>query len=280
MGNSTEINPPFGTYNLPPRRERLRMTAARFSDSKPGRWRISLARKRAIKGLSEPFDVTVAPDVKARLYPSTNRCEKRALAGVQVWDAVERGALHDAIQTSSSERPFIFFDVGANVGLYSLFANAYAKEQGREIRLIAVEPSAEIGERLAVNAAASKAKIELVRTAISTEEGDVFLSDGDGNRGEGRLAETGESVPAITLLQLCENVAATHIDGLKLDIEGMDLLVLTQFFEQAPEHLHPKIMILELDAESAGPLIALAQAHNYLITNRTHMNAVVTKQDS
>lgn len=278
MGIHTHIDPPFGEFALPPGREARRFSAHRMGDNRLGRWTISLRRKSAIRGLSEPFDVTVAPRVKARLYPSTNRCEKRALCGVQIWDPVERGALKDAI-AETSDSPFVFLDVGANVGLYSLFANAYAQDAHRDIRIIAVEPSAEMGERLTVNARASNAKIELIRSAIATEAGDVFLSDGGGNRGEGQLAQTGESVLAITLLQLCKTIGVTRIDALKLDIEGQDLPVLTQFFEQAPDSLHPQMMILELDANSAAPLIELAQAHDYLMTKRTRMNVVVRKRD-
>jgi len=169
-------------------------------DTRIGHWAISLRRKRAIKSLTEPFDVQVATGVKARLYPSTNRCEKRALCGVQIWDAVERGALRDAI-TARSQSPFIFLDVGANVGLYSLFAHSYAQQAGRDIRLLAIEPSADMSARLAVNAAASGAQIEQVKTAISTKAGEVFLSDGGGNRGEGQIAKSGEAVTAMTLLQ-------------------------------------------------------------------------------
>jgi len=238
-----------------------------------------LRRKQAIRGLSEPFDVTVAPGVKARLYPSTNRCEKRALCGVQIWDAAEREALRKAISKVTAQQ-FIFLDVGANVGLYSLFANSYAQEANRNIRLIAVEPSAEMGARLTVNAKASEAHIELYRSAIATKAGEVFLSDGGGNRGEGKIAERGEAVQAMTLPQFCERAEVDHIDALKLDIEGQDLSVLTQFFEQAPETLHPKMMILELDETSAAPLIELTQAHNYLIRTRTRMNVVVAKRDS
>jgi len=83
----------------------------------------------------------------------------------------------------------------------------------------------------------------------------------------------------MTLLQLCELKSLVYISALKLDIEGQDLAVLTQFFEQSPKNLHPNMMILELDETSAVPLIELARAHNYLITTRTHMNVVVRKQD-
>ena len=278
MGNTPHIDPPFGTYALPAERENTRAAANGHSATRIGTWQISLARKRAIKGLSEPFDVDVADGVRARLYPSTNRCEKRALCGVQIWDPVERGALKEAI-AKPSDAPFVFLDVGANVGLYSLFASAYAQTSGRDIRIIAVEPSSEMVKRLTVNAQASEAEIELIRSAVATEAGDVFLSDGGGNRGEGQLADRGESVMAMTMLQLCKTIGITRIDALKLDIEGLDLAVLTQFFEQAHEPLHPELMILELDETSGGPLIELAQAHDYLITERTHMNVVVRKQD-
>ncbi len=278
MGNITHIDPPFGHYALPPNREARRFSARLMGQDRIGRWTISLCRKQAIRGLPEPFDVAVAPGVKARLYPSTNRCEKRALCGVQIWDAAERDALQTAIIRSSSS-PFIFLDIGANVGLYSLFANAYAAKSDRDIRLIAVEPSSEMGTRLAVNAAASDAHVEVIRSAISTHVGDVFLSDGGGNRGEGQIAASGEAVQAVTLLQLCEGAKIDRIDALKLDIEGQDLPVLSQFFEQAPATLHPFMMILEVDDTSAAPLIELVQAHDYLITTRTRMNVVVRKRD-
>lgn len=281
MGNTAHIDPPFGTYALPAKRERIRLSANDCRDTRKGRWQASLARKRAMRGLNEPFDVTVDTTfgVQARLYPSTNRCEKRALCGVDIWDHEERGYLCYHMELYDGAAPYVFLDVGANVGLYSLFANGYADWNGRDIRIIAVEPSAEMGARLTVNAAASGASVEWVRSAMSTQAGDVFLSDGDGNRGEGQLAESGEAVTAMTLLQLCEAKSLKHITALKLDIEGQDLAVLTQFFEQAPESLHPDMMILELDETSGAPLIELTQAHNYLLITRTRMNVVVRKRD-
>ena len=282
MGTHKHIDPPFGQFALTAKRENIRLGAQACRDTRLGRWHASLARKRAIKGLSEPFDVTVdeAFGVMARLYPSTNRCEKRALCGVDIWDYKEREALRIHIEESGSKQPYVFLDIGANVGLYSLFAHGYAERAEQGIRLIAIEPSAEMGARLSVNAAASKTNIEINRYAIAPTAGEVFLSDGDGNRGEGQLADNGERVTALTLMQLCENQDITRIDGLKMDIEGQDLAVLTQFFDQAPENLHPNMMILEIDETSRTPLIELAQANNYLIVTRTRMNIVVTKRDN
>ncbi|WP_298915132.1 FkbM family methyltransferase [uncultured Algimonas sp.] len=275
MGTTTH-DQPFGHSALPPTRERIRLRAGACADTRLGRWLISARRKRAIRGLSEPFDVVVAPNVKARLYPSGNRCEKRALAGVQIWDAAERGALREAIGTGAD--PFVFLDIGANAGLYSLFVNAYARAASRAVRLIAVEPSATMAGRLAFNAKASRAEIELVRSAVSDAPGQAHLSDGGGNRGEAQLGGTGEIVLVETLYGLCDRLGVTRIDAMKVDIEGHDKRALRAFFRDAPETLHPRLLILELSAESRSPLVELACAQNYLLSDDTAMNAVFKKK--
>lgn len=274
MGTSHHTEP-FGAYALPPARERIRVSADACPDTRLGHWRISLARKRAIKGLSEPFDVSVAKDVKARLYPSGNRCEKRALAGVQIWDGQERDALRQAVAAGNT--PFVFLDVGANAGLYSLFVNAYARHHDRETRIIAVEPSDDMAARLAFNAEASGARVELIRSAISDEPGTAYLSGGDGNKGEAQLSDTGEPVTVETLNALCDRLALTHIDAMKLDIEGHDERALRAFFRDAPTGLHPALIIAET-AQGHSPIVEMAKAQNYFVSDATALNVILKKR--
>lgn len=278
MTGTPDHTTPFGTFALPAARERIRARADRCSDSQLGRWQISLRRKRAIKNIAEPYDVTVAPGVKARLYPSGNRCEKRALAGVQIWDLEERESLKTAIQ-SGDNHPFIFLDIGANAGLYSLFVNAYAQATNRERMIIAVEPSQQMAARLQFNAWASCANITLVQSAISDAPGEAYLTDGGGNRGEAQLAEDGAPVHVETVAGLCERLGLSRIDAMKLDIEGHDERALRAFFETAPESLHPRLLIVETSAESGSPLIELAKAQNYLVAETTGLNAILKKSD-
>jgi FkbM family methyltransferase len=278
---TTHHTDPFGTFALPPTRERIRVRADACADTQLGHWMISGRRKRAIRGLSEPFDVTVAPGVNARLYPSGNRCEKRALAGVQIWDAKERAALRRAVQQSAAQQgdtPFTFLDVGANAGLYSLFVNAYAKNEECPVRLIAIEPSATMSARLTTNAAASDATIELVRSAISDVPGEACLSDGGGNRGEAQLSDAGETVRVETLVGLCDRLGITQIDAMKLDIEGHDERALRAFFDHAPDALHPGLLIVETSADNGTTLIELAQSQNYLVSDSTALNAILKKR--
>jgi hypothetical protein len=83
-----------------------------------------------------------------------------------------------------------------------------------------------------------------------------------------------------TLLGLCERLDVTSIDAMKVDIEGHDERALRAFFRDAPESLHPRLMILELSEQSRGPLVELAQSQNYLLSDDTALNGIFEKNDN
>lgn len=276
----SDLSPPFGTYALPAQQESWRKRADKYPDTRWGRMMISRARKKALRGSTEPFDVEVIPGLNARLYPSGNRCEKRAFAGVQVWDCVERQALKTAIETPSDPE-FIFLDVGANVGLYSLFVNAYAKAANVETRILAIEPGLSTCARLEANIQANKAPVQIIRAAISDAPGTGKLGGGETNRGEAKLqnsGQDGETVVIDTLARICRAHGVTHINAMKLDIEGHDLKALTGFFEDAPERLHPGLLILETGREETSPLIELCAKHDYIVSERPGINSILVKK--
>lgn len=274
-----DLTPPFGTYALPPDREAWRQKAFAFKDTRIGRALISRARKKALAGEAGPFDVEVEDGVYARLYPSENRCEKRAFAGVQVWDLPERMALKSAIE-NAVETPFVFLDVGANVGLYSLYVNAYARQADKAAQIIAIEPGVETCARLEANIAASEAHVQIIRAAVSDAPGTGHLGGGDINRGEAKLSaqsrET-ETVVIDTLPRIARTLGITRIDAMKVDIEGHDLKALTTFFEDASAKLHPALLILETGREPNSPLIELCEANDYVVAERTKLNTILKK---
>ena len=276
---TVEITPPYGTYTLPPAREAWREKARDYKDTRIGRALISRARKKALLSEDGPFDVKVDDGLLARLYPNGNRCEKRAFAGVQIWDALERSALKSVIQTES-EIPFIFLDVGANVGLYSLYVNAYAKQAGRAAQIIAIEPGVETCARLEANIAANQANIQIIRAAVSDAPGTGHLGGGEINRGEAKLSaqsDATETVVVDTLPRIARTLGITRIDAMKVDIEGHDLKALTTFFEDASKKLHPTLLILETGREAVSPLIELCEANEYVVVERTKMNTILKK---
>ena len=274
-----DISPPFGAYALPPAREAWRKKASAYKDTRIGRALISRARKKALAGEDGPFDTKVEAGVYARLYPSENRCEKRAFAGVQVWDLAERSALKAAIN-DGQETPFVFLDVGANVGLYSLYVNAYARQADRASQIIAIEPGVETCARLEANIAASEANVQIIRAAVSDAPGTGHLGGGEINRGEAKLSarsDTTETVVIDTLPRIARTLGITRIDAMKVDIEGHDLKALATFFEDASPKLHPSLLILETGREPNSPLIELCESNDYVVTKRTKLNTILKK---
>jgi FkbM family methyltransferase len=271
----------FGHYALPSQREALRRRADGCHDTRMGRWAISYFRKRAFRGISDPFDIEIAPYVMARLWPRSSRCEKRVFAGHQVWDAQERAFLNTALSNhDSAQGAFVFLDVGANVGLYSLFLAARAKELTTDINILAVEPDPTNRGRLVFNAQASGANIKIVPCAISDEAGTGFMGGGDVNRGEMRLVETGGNgnfVEIITLLDVCTRNNISAIDAMKLDIEGHDERALRSFFHHAPQELWPRRLVLETGRDATTSLLDLCTAHGYTINTRAGINSLLTR---
>ena len=268
----------FGHYALPDAREAIRAKANAYAGTRLGRALISRARKRAFKNLPDPFDVTVLPGVNARLWPRSNRCEKRAFAGVQVWDAQERAALIAAID-GATRAPFVFLDVGANVGLYSLILAAHAKQTDKAANIIAIEPDPTNRARLEFNIQASDANIKILPVAISDQPGSGQMGGGQTNRGEVRLmgqeADTPDTVEIKTLAQICSWENLSYIDAMQVDIEGYDLRALTAFFDTAPPSLWPDLLILETGRDANTPLLELCAARGYLLTKRAGINSIL-----
>ena len=244
---------------------------------------ISRCRKKAMRDDLGPFDVEIEPGLKARLHPFSNRCEKRAFAGIQIWDNFERTALKQAIEMHP-EQPFTFLDVGANVGLYSLYVDYYAKAIGRQTHIIAIEPSLEICARLEDNVAINDTKIRIIRAAVSDVPGTGQINKPGNNLGETKLLENigGEDSNIViidTLARICRTQGINTIDALKLDVEGQDHKTLKAFFEDAPLRLHPSLLILETGHMKHSPLIALCEAHDYEVKAVAGLNTILEKRN-
>jgi len=278
-----DMMPPskFGHYVLPPRRETLRRKADTMPDTRFGHLAISAIRKLAFRGLQDPFDIPIMPGVKARLYPRSNRCEKRAFAGIQIWDAVERQALSDAFDASTSA-PFVFLDVGANVGFYSLILVAHAKAKTKPIRILAFEPDPINRGRFEFNIKASGADITVLPYAVSDTDGAGYMGGGATNRGEARLSSTNNKntkVQIKTLYGVCKAENLSHIDAMKVDIEGHDERALGAFFKSAPKALWPRLLILETgraqsEAEATS-LLEMCALRGYTLTKRAGINSIL-----
>jgi len=128
----------------------------------------------------------------------------------------------------------IVFDVGANVGQYTLLADKLVGDEGA---VYAFEPSPDVLGRLQNNLEGNHVRhTELVCKAVAASNGvaNFYPSNQSSNQGVGsllpdrgdmRVSEAIE-VEVITLDAFCDEKGIEKIDVLKIDVEGFDLDVL------------------------------------------------------
>ena len=261
----------FGTYALPRPLEQLRRFGLRLGRSAMARRTVSLIRRIVMAGRAGPFDVEPFPGQRARLYPHDNLSEKRVFAGAQFWDWAERAALGRA---ASGVSRFVFIDAGANAGLYTLSLRAEA----RGFRGVAIEPDPENRARLMFTLAASDAtEVTVSPVALASARGTARIASGHANRGELALSETGTEVETWPLLDVVRDAGLSHINALKIDIEGHEEPVLRGFLGDAPESLWPGMIVIEAQRGAETGALALLRDHGYQIVERTRMNAILTR---
>lgn len=276
----------FGALRLPSLVESFRIHANKLQGNALSRRLMSLARRACFSVCTDPIDVEIFDSCRARLYPRSNRCEKRVFLGVNSWDAEERKFLTAAMQTAPASRPFVFIDGGANVGMYSLYVISEARRMGRKARILAVEPDPVNLSRLRFNIAASQAsEIDVAPVALGGQDDVGRLLSLQSNRGEVRLARAGEAtaetieVPIRTLPGILGDAGIDRIDVLKLDIEGVEFPVLRTLLSTAPQSLWPEAIILEVGKhDKPTEAYGLCIDAGYTQIQRTHLNAVLSRQ--
>lgn len=159
----------------------------------------------------------------------------------------------------------LFVDVGANVGLYTI----WSIEAGAEV--IAVEPSRIARERLASNLKLNGYEAEIVPAALGEAEGTLRLTTELDNQNHLVLSGNSagvesEEVPVLTLDGV---VGDRTVDGLKVDVEGAELLVLRGAQRVLAER-RIKLIQLEWNESSVAllnedrtPIAELLSSHGY-----------------
>lgn len=273
---------PFGAYRTNAFQERVRAFARRLPRG--------YVAKKAASALLGPaggrngaaLDVEIFGGARARLHPYDNICEKRVFLTPQFWDPDERAALARAIAAHGGE-DFRFVDVGANVGLYTLFALAEARRRGVALRSLCIEPDAEMRRRLAFNVKASgaDAEVRVAPYAVSDADRRARFSVNAKSRGMSRLAEAGETeIEARALARLVAESGFARVDAMKIDIEGGERAALAPYFA-APDAPRPALIILETShAAPEGGAADLVVAAGYRTLLQTPLNSVFARIDS
>lgn len=209
------------------------------------------------------------------------------MAGPQLFDLQERHALARALRTSVVE-PFVFIDLGANVGLYSLWMVSAARQAGRNVRVLAVEPDPVCGARLKANVAASRAyEISHVGCAVGAERGIGHMVEHGRNRGEntvrvdgsaGNVQAEGGGIDVLPIDEICARHGITRVDAMKIDVEGYDYDALAALFASSNTDILPEMIIVEVGKDAGQPAtVGLCLRHGYELERRTRLNAILKR---
>jgi FkbM family methyltransferase len=225
--------------------------------------------------------------MRMRLHPRDNGCEKNLLFTPRMYEPMELSELEtDIARAGDQGQPFVFIDVGANVGLFSLFIAARA---GPGARILAIEPEPGNLRRLGFNIAANPGvPIKVVPKALSDEAGHVAVELDRRDRGGTRTKKITQAeatsdtilVTSQTLLDVVSVEGVDAIDALKIDIEGLEDVVLHPFFRDVPPRMWPRLVIIEDQRASwKRDLISIMVAKGYsFITRSTHKNLILRRE--
>jgi FkbM family methyltransferase len=260
---------PFGAFAPTPARARLMAIAAGMGQGWLGRRIAFGVRRLARRGLQGPVDAERF-GARFRLQPHGNVAEKRILFTPQYFDPQER-----AILAAQVKPDWVFIDIGANIGAYSLIVAALGAG-----RVIAVEPQPGVLARLRANIGFNPhLPVAVEPLALCDREGVIRLAIDARNEGEASIVKAGGEgveVACSTLVALCARHGLNRIDALKIDVEGAEELVLRPFFAAAPRSLWPRLVILERGEKAwAGDLLGDLLALGYRRLAETRMNHVL-----
>jgi FkbM family methyltransferase len=153
------------------------------------------------------------------------------------------------------------FDIGANVGFYTLLASTLVGTHGR---VYAFEPVSRnvryLRKHLDLN---HLSNVTVIEAAVADRDG-VALFDEGPDRSEGRISAQGKlRVEMVALDRLVETGRLPMPDYLKIDVEGAESMVLHGASNLLVKR-HPVILLathgIEVHRESCSLLIALGYA--------------------
>lgn len=271
-------------YHAPGSLDRAVLTC---TSALPNNWlglRLAIGLRRIVmkRQAARPFDVE-RWGLRLRLHPSDNGCEKNLLFTPQMYERPECAALCREIvdagaRTGANGRPFVFVDIGANVGLFSLFVAAYAAKA----RIIAVEPDAENFSRLRFNLDANGiTNIEAFRLALDDECCRVAIVPNLKDRGGTSVRRAAPSdigtIAATTLPLLLKERQVPYVDALKLDAEGAEDRILLPLLK-ADRSIWPRLVILEDQRGTwKTDLFCLLQSNGYAVIGQARLNWILRR---
>ena len=156
----------------------------------------------------------------------------------------------------------VVFDIGANVGFYTLLA---ARLVGPAGKVVAFEPLprnlAMLERHLAYN---SLANVEIVRAAVAERSGSAHFAGG-GGPSTGYLAAQGTPIDLVCLDDLVADESIRPPNVVKIDVEGAESRVLEGGRRTFTTH-RPKVILAAHGWEQWTLCVRLLESFGYAVT--------------
>jgi FkbM family methyltransferase len=177
-----------------------------------------------------------------------------------------------------------FLDIGANIGFYSIILARHMGAKGKAFAFEADPSTFEIlKENIELNPLLN---INAINYGVSDlPEKLMFYRNTPGNRGGNSLIQKNPDAKKVEvmckpLLDILGEYGIDRVDAAKIDIEGMEYRVLKAFFNDAPESLFPKALVLEYQPEwlerMGGDPVSLLLENGYKIEQQIGINVMLS----
>jgi FkbM family methyltransferase len=245
-------------------------------------------RNRVEPNWTAPLDITLR-GINFRCHFADNTPEHKLLFQGRRMDRWHLAQLQP-YQTPGAT----FVDIGANFGFFSLNACRAIGERGS---ILAFEPNPVMAARFRDNIKHNNFKNIIVeecavghtngvatgrdtRNVSVVDHGSVsYRSSAAFGEPDNGPASGAGSVRMVTLLDALGRHKIRQIDALKIDIEGHEAAALIPFFEAAPRHLFPRMILMEEShaATWSEDVIGRLTSIGYRITARGRMDIVLCR---
>ncbi|MFM2220504.1 MAG: hypothetical protein RLZZ553_252 [Verrucomicrobiota bacterium] len=239
-----------------------------------------LVRKIVVFSSKAPIDITIG-EIRMRCHLRDNNSEYKFAFMPWRFDELEREYLVKHIPSNG-----IFVDIGANVGIYSLFVATHLSSSGR---IIAMEPNPPAYGRLSFNISSTQEgrkewpKVELLPVAVADVHQEIDLHLDAKNLGSSSVKNSAQSVGVVRvkcqpLTEILESLSINKVDAIKIDIEGAEDLALAPYLESAPDASLPDCIVMENSQHLWKlDLVGLLQKRGYRAAITTRMNTVYSR---